>query len=89
MTVAEPGRSSSLGDPQRVSLLHHSPPGVIFSSMTQDRIRETERLRQMTADEKVRVAQALWRGVWSAAAAGVRARHPDWSEPQVQDACVS
>jgi hypothetical protein len=46
---------------------------------------ETERLRRMTADEKVRVAQALWRDVWNATAAGVRARHPDWSEPQVQD----
>jgi hypothetical protein len=47
---------------------------------------ETARLRRMTADEKVRVAQTLWRDVWNAAAAGVRARHPDWPEAQVQDA---
>lgn len=46
---------------------------------------ETEQLRRMTAAEKVRVAQALWREAWSAAAAGVRARHPDWPEPRVQD----
>jgi hypothetical protein len=56
-----------------------------FPNMTQHCNWETERLRQMTADEKVRVAQTLWREVWNAAAAGVRARHPDWSEPQVQD----
>jgi hypothetical protein len=46
---------------------------------------ETERLRRMTADEKVRVAQTLWRDVWDAAAAGVRARHPDWAEARIQD----
>jgi hypothetical protein len=53
--------------------------------MTQHGDWETERLRRMSADEKVRVAQTLWRDTWNAAAAGVRARHPDWPEPQVQD----
>jgi len=47
---------------------------------------ETDRLRRMSADEKVRVAQTLWRDVWNAAAAGIRGRHPDWPESQVQDA---
>lgn len=37
----------------------------------------------MSADEKVRVANALWRDAWSAAAAGVRANHPEWSDAQV------
>jgi hypothetical protein len=46
---------------------------------------ETERLRRMTADEKLRVVRALWRDTWNAAAAGVRARHPDWPESQVED----
>jgi hypothetical protein len=35
--------------------------------------------------EGVRVAHALWRDVWNAAAAGIRASHPDWPESQVQD----
>jgi hypothetical protein len=59
--------------------------GASFRDMDQDLAWETDRLRRMTADEKVRVAQSLWREVWNAAAAGVRARHPDWPEPQVQD----
>ena len=41
------------------------------------------RFRAMTADEKVRLSQALWREAWSVAAAGVRARHPEWTEEQV------
>ena len=43
----------------------------------------TARFRAMTADEKVRLSQALWREAWQVAAAGVRARHPDWTEEQV------
>ena len=46
---------------------------------------ETERLRQMTAEAKVRVSELLWHQAWAAAAAGVRARHPDWTESQVAD----
>lgn len=46
---------------------------------------ETERLRQMSAEEKVRVSRSLWQQAWAAAAAGVRGRHPDWSELQVAD----
>lgn len=41
------------------------------------------RFRATTADEKVRLSQALWREAWQVAAAGVRARHPDWTEEQV------
>ncbi len=44
---------------------------------------ETERLRQLTPDERVRIANALWEQAWQAAAAGVRARHPDWSDAQI------
>ena len=40
-------------------------------------------LRTMTADEKVRVSQALWEEMWEVLAAGVRGRHPDWTPAQV------
>ena len=46
---------------------------------------EVERVRQMTADQRVRVAHSLWLQVWHATAAGVRARHPEWSEALVAD----
>lgn len=39
----------------------------------------------MTAEAKVRVSELLWHQAWAAAAAGVRARHPDWTESQVAD----
>ena len=44
---------------------------------------QTERIRAMTADEKVRLAHGLWLEARRIAAAGVRARHPDWSADQV------
>ncbi len=43
------------------------------------------RFRAMSADEKVRLSHALWQEAWQVAAAGVRARHPDWTEQQVAD----
>jgi hypothetical protein len=45
--------------------------------------RQAERLRAMSADEKVRLSHALWAEARSVAAAGVRARHPDWSDDQI------
>jgi len=44
---------------------------------------QAERFRAMTADEKVRIAHALWIEGRQVMAAGVRARHPDWSEEEV------
>jgi hypothetical protein len=38
----------------------------------------------MSATEKVASMHALWRQAWSLSAAGVRARHPDWSPEQVE-----
>lgn len=40
-------------------------------------------LRAMTADQKVRVSQALWEETWEVLAAGVRGRHPEWTPAQV------
>ncbi len=46
-------------------------------------IRQAARFRSMTADEKVRLAHGLWMETREIAAAGVRARHPDWTAEQV------
>ena len=46
-------------------------------------IRQAARLRAMTADEKAQLAHALWVEAREVAAAGVRARHPDWTAEQV------
>jgi hypothetical protein len=47
---------------------------------------ELERLRAMTATEKVAVMHSLWNQAWALSAAGVRARHPDWTVEQVEAA---
>ena len=44
---------------------------------------QTRALRTMTADEKVRVSQALWEETWEVLGAGVRGRHPEWTPAQV------
>lgn len=44
---------------------------------------QDERFRAMSADEKVRLAQALWREARAVLAAGVRATHPDWPEERL------
>ncbi|MCE9601433.1 MAG: hypothetical protein K8S21_04355 [Gemmatimonadetes bacterium] len=44
---------------------------------------QTRALRAMTADEKIRVSQALWEETWEVLAAGVRGRNPEWAESQV------
>lgn len=45
--------------------------------------RQTERIRSMTADEKVRLSHALWMEARRLVAAGVRASNPDWSDLQI------
>lgn len=45
---------------------------------------ELQRLRTMTASEKVAVMQSLWRQAWSLKTAGVRAQHPEWTFEQVE-----
>lgn len=46
---------------------------------------ELQRLRSMTASEKVAVMQSLWRQAWSLKHSGVRAQHPEWTPVQVED----
>ncbi len=45
--------------------------------------RQLDRIRAMSADEKVRIAEALWIEARDITAAGVRARHPEWSDEEV------
>lgn len=45
--------------------------------------KQTERLRMMSADEKVRLSQALWEEARAVTSAGVRGRYPEWSDEQV------
>ena len=49
------------------------------------RDRQTERIRAMTADEKVRISHALWLEARSVVEAGERARHPEWSEERLAE----
>jgi hypothetical protein len=42
-------------------------------------------LRRMTPAQKLAVMDSLWRQAWALAAAGVRARHPGWTDEQVTD----
>ena len=45
--------------------------------------RQRDRIRAMTADEKVQLAQAIWLESWRVTTAGVRARHQDWSAEEI------
>jgi hypothetical protein len=54
-----------------------------YCTMNPALVRQVERLRAMTADEKVRLSHALCLEARDLLAAGVRARHPDWSDTQV------
>jgi len=47
--------------------------------------QQNDRLRAMTADEKVRLSHALWLEAQTVTAAGVRGRNPDWSDVQVAE----
>jgi hypothetical protein len=51
--------------------------------MTDASALQAERFRAMSADEKVRLSHALWIEARNVTAAGVRGRHPDWSDVQV------
>jgi hypothetical protein len=54
--------------------------------MTDALVRQTDRIRAMTAHEKVCIAQALWIEARDVMASGVRARHPTWTSEQVKAA---
>jgi hypothetical protein len=44
-----------------------------------------EILRALTPERKLEVAQGLRRTAWEITAAGIRKRHPAWSEGEVQE----
>ncbi|MBX9927270.1 MAG: hypothetical protein K2X99_00020 [Gemmatimonadaceae bacterium] len=53
--------------------------------MTQFRYDHDSRIRAMSPEEKLRVSEDLWVEAKGLMAAGVRLRHPDWTDTQVQD----
>jgi hypothetical protein len=46
---------------------------------------QLERLRAMTAEEKIRAAEALRRAAWEVKAAWIRRQRPELSDAAVQD----
>ena len=47
---------------------------------------QLERLRAMTAEEKMRASEALRAAAWELKAVWIRSRHPDLPEAEIQDA---
>ena len=43
-------------------------------------------IRAMTPERKLRIADELYQTAWALKTAGIRMRHPDWSEEQVRRA---
>lgn len=68
-------RNAFFGNQDRVKYLPSVNPAIDF---------QTRAIRAMTADEKVRVSQALWEETWEVLAAGVRGRNPEWTRAQVE-----
>ncbi len=48
--------------------------------------RQTERYREMSPAEKLALADSLWDLAWDATKAGVRMRHPELTDAEVQRA---
>lgn len=46
---------------------------------------QLERIRAMSADEKVRISHGLWIEARAVLTAGVRAQNPQWSDEQVAE----
>ena len=44
---------------------------------------QAERIRAMSAEEKVRLSHALWVEARQVVESGVRARHPEWNDKKV------
>jgi hypothetical protein len=44
---------------------------------------QIRRIREMSPDQKIRIAHALWVEARNVTAAGVKGRHPDWPKDLV------
>jgi hypothetical protein len=56
------------------------------SHMSPDAAAHYDRaVRDMTAEQKLASAEALWYAAWDLKAAGVRLQHPEWSASQITD----
>ncbi len=77
------GRQALHALPHHVQLLHARLHSSDIPQMTTALAFQAERIRAMTADEKVRVAHALWVQTREVLSSGVRARNPEYSTAQV------
>jgi hypothetical protein len=57
--------------------------------MTIESERELARLREMTAEEKLAVAESLWREAWRLKRASLASRHPEWTSDELDAATRS
>lgn len=86
MGVGETGmRAGSGSGPPASRGLVAAEPGRQLSAMIPVHERELQRLRTMTAAEKLATMQALWHQARALTAAGVRTRHPGWSTREVEE----
>ena len=54
--------------------------------MTQSALeRQTQLIRAMTAQQKLRVSEALYAAAWDLKAAWIRSQHPELPETEIQD----
>ena len=60
-----------------------NPRPRYHSAMNNVLDRELDRLRAMTATEKIAVMNSLWWQAWALKTAAVRDLHPDWAPDQV------
>ena len=47
--------------------------------------RQTQLIRAMTPEQKLRASEALYAAAWDLKAAWIRSRHPELSESEIQD----
>jgi hypothetical protein len=80
------------GVPGGVSCSMRTEPTATSPAPERPRARDADevralqlaRLRAMSPTEKVAVMHALHRQAWSLTRAGIRARHPDWTDDEVE-----
>src|ERR1043166_2163500 len=67
----------------RGSMAPQRPLGLV--SFMREAETPVEILRGLTAERNLEVMRGLRETAWALTAAGVRARHPDWSPDEIQD----
>lgn len=73
------------GEPWRRPLLAVTRPLDWYWFMNPALAYQLERIRAMSVEEKLRISHELWLEARAVLAAGVRARHPEWTEAPVAE----